>query len=59
MSPIITTPDTPTASGSGTFAIGTTASHFFFFTDIWGSLYDPSNLSIEIFRTRWRIRNNS
>jgi len=48
-SPIIGTPANPTFTGAGTFAQNTVASFFFYFTDITGGLYDPSDIDIEIF----------
>lgn len=49
VSPIINTPSDPTFTGVGTFAKGTVASFFFYFTDINGILYDPSDIDVEIF----------
>lgn len=48
LSPIITTPSDPNLTGSGTFQIGNDATFFFFFTDIDGIAYDPSDIDIVI-----------
>lgn len=48
ISPIITTPGTPQFQGGGSFRVGTQAALFFYFTDINGNMYDPSDFSIEI-----------
>lgn len=48
MSPIITSSVDPQMTGTGTFQIGSSATFFFFFTDINGVAYDPSDIDITI-----------
>lgn len=47
-SPIITTPADPKLKSTGSFVIGTSATFFYYFTDIDGQLYDPSDLGVTI-----------
>jgi len=48
ISPIVSTATTPTFAGGGTFQVGTQACHFFYFTDILGQMYNPSDFEVEI-----------
>ena len=48
ISPIIETPADPRFGGKGSFVVGTEAVFFFYFVDIDGRMYDPSDLGISI-----------
>ena len=45
---LIITPGTPTTNSSGSFVVGTEALLFYYFVDVGGQLYDPSDLAIVI-----------
>ncbi len=49
VSPIIETPADPRFQGGGSFQVGTQSAFFFFFNDINGTMYDPSDINISIF----------
>lgn len=49
ISPIIEIPADPRFQGGGTFQIGSEAAFFFYFTDINGVMYDPSDLTLSIY----------
>lgn len=46
--PIITTPATPQMLGGGSFMVGTQALFYFYFNDVSGQMYDPSDFTIVI-----------